>query len=231
MQAQDATTVFLLKLWPWVEANKNRLIAGAAIVVIAIFLIWFIAWQREQKEIAAGQALTQLAVTSGGQTAEACLKIAAEHPSTLAGQRALLQGAAALFAAAKYADAQAQFQKYLDAHPDSEFSGQAALGVAASLDAQGKTDLALGAYQRVVHSTSDAAVVNAAKFALARIDEAQGHFNDALAYYEDVARANPGGSLGAQAGMRLMELRNKIPATAPANPPATAPAAPFKLSQ
>src|ERR1017187_5796324 len=28
MQAQDATTVFLLKLWPWVEANKNRLIPG-----------------------------------------------------------------------------------------------------------------------------------------------------------------------------------------------------------
>ena len=55
----------------------------------------------------------------------------------------------------KYADAQTQFQKFLDAHPDSFFAAQAALGVAASLDAQGKTDLAAGAYQRVISIASD----------------------------------------------------------------------------
>lgn len=230
MQAQDATTVYLLKLWPWVEANKNRLIAGMAVVVAAILLVWFVTWQREQKGIIAGQALTQLNITIGSQTADAYLKIAAEHPDTLAGQRAQLQGAVILFTAGKYTDAQAQFQQFLDAHPDNEFTGQAALGVAASLDAQGKADLAVGAYQRVVNTAPDPAVVNSAKFALARIYEAQGHLNDALANYEDVARANPGGSLGAEAGFNLMELRNKIPATAPANAPATTPA-PFKLSQ
>jgi len=137
MQAQDTTTLFLLKLWPWVEANKNRLIAGAAIAVLAIFIIWFVACQRESKEIAAGQALTQVLLSSGGPSAAAYLKIAEQHAGTAAGQRALLQGAAALFDAGKYPDAQTQFQKFLDAHPDSEFSGQAALGVAASLDAQG----------------------------------------------------------------------------------------------
>ena len=226
MQVQDTTTLFFLKWWPWVEANKNRLIAGAAIAVIAVFLIWCMVCQRESKEIAAGQALTQAALSSSGPLADAYLKIAGQHSGTVAGQRALLQGAAALFDAGKFPDAQTQFQKFLDAHPVSEFSGQAALGVAASLDAQGKTDLAAGAYQRVINSASDATVASAAKFGLARIEESQGRLNDALALYQDVARANPNGSLGSEAAMRLMELRSKLPAPTPA----ATPAAPLKLS-
>ena len=118
MQAQDTTTLFLLKLWPWVEANKNRLIGGAVIAVIAIFVIWFMAWQREAKEIAAGQALTQVAFSGGGTVGRRLSEGRRRSiPARSAGQRALLQGAAALFDAGKYADAQAQFQKFLDAHP------------------------------------------------------------------------------------------------------------------
>jgi predicted negative regulator of RcsB-dependent stress response len=220
MQAQDTTTLFLLKLWPWVEANKNRLIAGGAIAVLAIFVYSFFSWQGKQKEIAAGQALSQVLLASGGPTAAAYLKIAEQHPGTIAGQRARLQGAAALFDSGKFADAQTQFQKFLDAHPDSEFSGQAALGVAASLDAQGKTDLAVGAYQRVISSSTDVTVVNTAKFGLGRIDESQGKLNDAMVFYQDVVRAIPGGLLGSEATMRLMELRSKLPAPAPATNPA-----------
>jgi predicted negative regulator of RcsB-dependent stress response len=220
MQAQDTTTLFLLKLWPWVETNKNRLIGGAVIAVIAIFIVWFVACQRAAKEIAAGQALTQVAISSSGPSADAYLQIAQQHPGTAAGQRAQLQGAAALFDSGKYTDAQAQFQNFLDAHPDGEFSGQAALGVATSLDAQGKTDLAVGAYQRVISISSDTAVVNAAKFGLARIEESQNRLNDALVLYQDVSRADPSGSLGSEATMRLMELREKLPAATPASPPA-----------
>ena len=71
MQAQDTTTLYLLKLWPWVEANKNRLIAGGVIAILAIFIIWFVACQREAKEIAAGQALTQVAISGAGPSAAA----------------------------------------------------------------------------------------------------------------------------------------------------------------
>ncbi|MGA2853292.1 MAG: tetratricopeptide repeat protein [Verrucomicrobiota bacterium] len=222
MQVQDTTTLFFLKWWPWVEANKNRLIAGGAIAAAAVFVIWFMVCQRESNEIAAGRALTQVTISSRGPLADAYLNVARQHPGTVAGQRALLQGAAALFDAGKFPDAQTQFQKFLDAHPVSEFSGQAALGVAASMDAQGKTDQAVGAYQRVINSSSDATVVSAAKFGLARIEESQGKFNDAIVLYQDVARANPNGSLGSEAAMRSMELRSKLPAT---------PAAPLKSSK
>jgi predicted negative regulator of RcsB-dependent stress response len=219
MQAQDATTLFLLKLWPWVEANRNRLIAGTVVVLIAIFVVWFVACQRDSKAVAAGQALTQATLLGGAQLADAYAKVAAEYPGTIAGQRALLQSAATMFEAGNYRGAQAQFQKFLGAHPDSEFSGQALLGVATSLDAQNETNLAASAYQRVINNASSTAVVGAAKFGLGRIDEAQGRVNDALVLYQDVASAEPNDLLGHEAAMRLMELRRKQPAPAPAAAP------------
>ncbi len=215
MPAQDAPTAVLFKLWPWIEANKNRVIAGAGIIIVAIFLYSFFSWQREQKEIVAGRALTQLTLSNpdnagASQLGDAYLKIAGEYPGTLAGRRAWLQGAAALFAAGRFADAQAQFQKFLDAHPDGGFSASAALGVAASLEALGKSDLAVGAYQRVVNGFSDVVAANIAKFALAGIDERQGKFTDALNVYESIARSSPGSVSASEAGMRAMELKTKL---------------------
>src|SRR5271170_2291882 len=135
MQAQDATTIFLLKLWPRIEANKNRILIVVAIVAAVLAAIWIFYAQRGQNEIAAGEALTQVTVSQTA-TPEAYLKIASDHPNTTAGQRALLQGAGMLFVSGQYADAQAQFQKFLDEHPDSEFFPQAELGIATSLAAQ-----------------------------------------------------------------------------------------------
>jgi TolA-binding protein len=160
------------------------------------------------------------------QPADLFLKIAGDYQGTSAGQRAWLQGAAMLFAAGRYADAQTQFQKFLDAHPDSFFAAQAALGVATSLDAQGKTDLAAGAYQRVINISSDVTAASSAKFALAQIDERQGKLTDALNLYEDIVRYNPNSSLGSEAGLRTMELKMKLQSASPS----TAPAAPFKLN-
>ena len=227
MQPQDATAVYLFKLWPWIEDNKKRIAIGAGIIIVAAFIFYFVSSQREQREIDAGKALTEAIIsTDGGQLADGYLKINAQYPATLAGQRALLQGAAAMFASGRYADAQAQFQKYLDAHPDGAFYGQASLGVAASLDAQGKSDLAAGAYQQSI-SSSDAMTASIAKLATARIYESQGKLKEALDLYESVSRANPNAALGSEAAVRAMELKSKLPAA----PVSTAPANPFKLNQ
>ena len=231
MELQDAPATYLFKLWPWFEANRIRIAWGGGIIVVAAGLIWYYSWQRDQKEITAGKALTQMMSSiprnaTASQQADLYLKIATDYQGTSAGQRALLQGAAMLFAAGRYADAQAQFQKFLDVHPGSFFAAQAALGVATSLDAQGKTDLAAGGYQRIINTYSDAVAVDSARFALAQIDERQGKLAEAANLYEAIVHYNPNGSLGAEAGLRLMELKMKLPSA----PPATAPAAPFKLN-
>jgi TolA-binding protein len=227
MQSQETTaTDFFFKLWPWFEANAKRLAYGAALAIIAIFVFSFYSYRENQNEIAAGQALTQAGISnSGGGFAAACLKVAADYSGTPAGQRALLQGATALFTSGNYTDAQTQFQKFLDAYPDNFLAPQAALGVAASLDAQGKTDMAISAYQRAAGQTADVNVVASAKFALARIDESQGKLAEASKLYEDVARSYPNSSISSEAELRAMELKMKLPAT-----PAAPAAAPFTLS-
>ena len=225
MQPQETTTAYFLKLWPWIEANKNRLIFGAVIAVIAGFLIAFHLWRQNQKELAAGQALTEAVVSTppnanASQLAGSYSKIATDFPGTRAGERAAAQSAAVLFEAGRYTEALAEFQQFLRAHPDSVFSPQAALGVAASLDAQGKTDLAASAYQRVISRFPDPNAVSAAKFALAQIGERQGKLAAAENLYEEVARSNPNGSLGSEAAMRAMELKTKLPpASTPSAPP------------
>jgi TolA-binding protein len=225
MQPQDTTTDYFFKLWPWIEANKNRFIFGAVIIVIAGFLIAFYLWRQDQRELAAGQALTEAVVSApqnanASQLADSFSKIAADYPGTRAGERAAVQSAAVLFEAGKYTEALAQFQQFLKTHPNSVFSPQAALGVAASLDAQEKTDLASSAYQRVVSRFSDPNAVSAAKFALAQIGERQGKLAVAENLYEEVAHSNPNGSLGSEAAMRAMELKTKLPpASATTIPP------------
>ena len=214
METQDAPSEFIFKVLPWIEANRKRIVIVLGLAALAILVYSFLSYQRDQKEINAGQALTQAMMPSGGQPVDAALlKVAQQYPATVAGERAGVAAAAALFEENKFTDAQAQFQKYLEAHPEGQFAAQAALGVAASLDAQGKTDAAITAYQKVLSSGADASTVTAAKFALARLYEAQGKLAEAQKSYEDVARSsNPNSSLYSEAGLRAMELKSKLPA-------------------
>jgi predicted negative regulator of RcsB-dependent stress response len=239
MQPDSTATDFLFKLWPWLEANAKRLAYGVLMALIVVFIFSFYSYRQNKRETDAGVALSQAFVLgNGSQLADACLKVAADYSGTVAGERALLHGATALFAAGKYPDAQAQFQKFLDSYPNNASAPQAELGLAASLDAQGKMDLALNAYQLAGAQTSDLYTAALAKLAIARMDEAQGKADAAAPIYDEIARAFPNSSIGSEAEMRLMELKTKsaspvvspVPVATPA--PASAPVnttAPFNL--
>jgi predicted negative regulator of RcsB-dependent stress response len=231
MELHDAPAHYLFKLWPWVEANRTRLIIGGGIIIVAAGLISFHFHQRTQREIDAGIAMTQAMLTDPRDTtvekqAGLFLKVASDYSGTAAGQRAMLQSAALLFGAQKFADAQTQFQQFLSQYPGSTLAAQAALGVAACLDAQGKMDPAAAAYQRVFSSYSDSTPTLFAKYRLAQIYEQQGKAAEALNFYESIARDNPGSPFASEAGLRAMRLK------APPAPAATspAPAAPLKLN-
>ena len=230
MQSQESTASdYLFKLWPWIEANLKRIAYVAGGVTILVFVYFYFSYSQNQKEITAGQALSQVIISGNVQQADAYLKVAAEYPGTVAGQRALLEGATALFTTGKFPEAQVQFQKFLDTFPDNFFTPQALLGVAASLEAQGKTDLAISAYQKAAGQNSNISVTASAKFAIARIYDAQGKTAEAAKLYEEVARAYPNSSISNEAGLRAMELKMKAPGTAAKPVPAAA--APFTLSK
>ena len=97
MEIQDAPAAYFFKLWPKIEANWIRIALGGGVIVVVAGLISFYSWQRDQKEIVAGKALTQVtrsiprnATTS--QQADLYLKISTDYQGTSAGQRALSLG-------------------------------------------------------------------------------------------------------------------------------------------
>ena len=219
MQTQDAPAEIIFKLWPWLEANRNRLIAVGGAVILAGGLWLFVTTQREQNEIAAGQALTQLLISPATQTADAFTRLAAKYPGTAAGQRALLHAATDAFGADRYAEAQAQFQKLYSSDPAGPLAAIAELGVAASCEAQGQAKLALAAaaYQKVTTSFGGTPNALTAEYGLGRIAEQLGRLAEAAGHYENVARSG-NTSLASEAAVHAADIKAKLVA---AQKPAT----------
>lgn len=223
------------RLWAWFETNRKPTLIGILVAAVVGLIIWITVWHQQEKKVAAGDAVSDVAAmlmsgTPRSQLANAYLKVAANYPNSSSGARALLLGASSLFAEGKFSEAQAQFEKFTREYHDTPFTGQALLGVAASLDAQGKADAAITAYKNLVDRHPSDVVVPQAKFALARLYEANGKPELAKDLFQDVERASPFTSLGNEAGMRLEELIAKYPALAPA-PPAPSTNIPPKLLQ
>lgn len=221
MQTQDAPAELIFKFWPWLEANKTRLIAATAAAVLA-FIAWlFISSQQQQKIAAAGEAYTQFqlnqpATVAAKQVADGYLQIAGKYSGTMAGERAQLQAAVILFSGNNFADAQKQFESFLAANSSSPLAVLAQLGLAASLEAQGKLDAALAAYRTAASAKPDSSEAVSAKFAQARILEAQGKLTEAVAIYQEVARSPFAGTLASESGRQIALLQAKPPAPKPA---------------
>jgi predicted negative regulator of RcsB-dependent stress response len=208
------------RLWGWLEANKTQAAIFAAVLLVVGLVVWIVVWQGHQREQAAGEALSSLAVEqmlSPGRpnSADGYLKLASQYPKSEAGARALLLAAGSLFTDGKYSDAQAQFEKFTREHRESSLMGEALLGIAASLEAQGKTDAAVAAYKELISRHAGDSVVPDAKFALARLYEVQNKPELARDLYLEVERDGRFSSKAIEAGMRVEDLMAKYPKLAP----------------
>ena len=225
------------QLWLWFQKNKKPAVGATSAVIIVGLVVWFVIYQRDQKQMEASEALSNVAVeqanpvgTRPADPVSAYLKVATTYPNSSAAARAVLMAAGDLFAQGKYEDAKMQFQRFTREYHETAFLGQAQLGIAACLEAQGNTKDATTAYRELVERRPNDSVIPQAKFALGRLYEAQNQPEQAFNYFEQVAQADPYGSIGSEAGMRAEELKSKHPNLAPV-PAATGAAAPFKLEQ
>jgi len=236
MDSDVARLAAIYKLLAWVEKNRKPVIRAVAILAVAVLAIWFYVWSAGEKEISASEALTSLrpAATSSGAPgvipADAYLKVAERYPKTDAAALALLQAAAAFFTEGNYAEAKTQFDRFLREHPQNPLRAQALLGTAASLGAQGKVSEATAAYDDLIKRHPTEPVVPRAKFALARLYEAQRRPDDAMKLYEELLRTEPNSSLGAEAEIRLQDLRRSVPVRA-VQAPAIVPVPVLKTNQ
>lgn len=226
MQSEAAPSGGFLEFLAWVEVNKQRLIIAAVIAVVGGFGVYVYQWNADQSEQAASKALLELRATGGAEapkgTASDYLKVAANFPGTAAGQQAWLLGARALFTDGKYAEAQAQFEKFLTQRPNHPWAPQAAYGVAACLDARNELDPALAKYQDVASRYATEPVGHEAQLALARLYEAKNQPQLALKAYDDLLLKPTPGQSALDARQRRELLLQKNPQLASTNAPVAA---------
>ncbi len=226
MSSEATPTVTAYEVLAWLETNKKQLIIAFAAAVVVGFAIGIYRYTVDQKELAASDALLKLKSTIGGDEAAAStdpsafLKVAEQYSGTSAADRAVLLAAGAMFANGKYAEAQAEFSKFLRDQPQSPFAATAGYGVAAAVEAQGKRDEALTAYQNLAVRYPNSSVVEEAKLAVARIYEAKNQPELALRQYDELTKVGGLGVPNNDAASRREALLLKHPELAKTNAPA-----------
>ena len=220
----DITAATEVHLLNWFDKNRARLVQLGGLLAVGALIIGYYFWHKQQSEAAASEAVSKIG--SGPYAAEEYLKIATEHPSAPAAQRAVVLAAGEYFAAGKFAEAQTQFERVTKDFAEGPFRIQATLGIAASLDAQGKADEAATRYSDLIQRYPTDPAATQARSALARVYEAQGKFTDALAIYQELARTESYTSFGLEAGVRLQALLAAHPELLPKTPAPTATLAP-----
>jgi predicted negative regulator of RcsB-dependent stress response len=219
-----------LELLAWFETNKKRIVWGLVLATLAIGAYFLFTQMSQEKEAAASRALldVRMNAVAGTPTAADFLKVASAHSGTEAARQAELLAACAYFTEGKFAEAQMQFEKFLQQFGGSTFAATAAYGIATALEAQGKTDEALQAYQRVTAQFPNDGVANQAKLGQARVLESKGKFADALVIYRDFERPATPTVWSSEANLRREALLKQHPelAVAPDAPATNAPAAP-----
>src|SRR5215472_13153315 len=108
METETIELPLMHQLWAWFETNKKQASIGAGVIVVAGIIIWFIAWQRDQKQISADEAVAAVTMmptvqgTARPDSAEAYMRVAGEYPNTTGGTRALLLAGGTYFTDGNY---------------------------------------------------------------------------------------------------------------------------------
>ena len=225
MSSEATQTVTVYDVLAWLESNKKSLLLAFIAAVVIGFGIGIYRYSSDQKELAASEALLKLKVSVGSTEStnppppSAFLRVVEQYPGTGAAERAALLAGTALFTDGKYAEAQAQFSKFLGTNAQSPFAATAAYGVAVCLEAQGKRDEALAAYQNLSVRYPGSSVLDEAKLATARINEAKNQPDLALRIYDELTRPESMSQVSSDAMTRKQELLAKHPELAKTNAP------------
>jgi predicted negative regulator of RcsB-dependent stress response len=224
MQAESSGSIKTLELLAWLEANARKLALGAAIVAVVAGVVFFLKYQRGQRESAATEALSLTRAQAGrsGPSAVDLRKVQSSFAGTMAARQAGFLAAGALFAEGKFAEARAEFDQFTRDHATDPLAPQAALGVAACLESEKNLEGALAAYQGVLAKHPNDGVAIQAKLAIGRIQEAKGQHAEAFKLYQETTRSGTLSAWHADFAARRDELLRRFPQLAVTNAPAPA---------
>lgn len=205
----------------WFEINKRPVVAGLALIVLAIAgtIIW--KSQRQARLENASAALLTVTSTHKQNIPVAELdKVIQSHPGTSAAAQANLLAGKEFFEQGKYAEARARFDAVTSARASDDVIAAAQYGLAACLDAENKLPEALAAYQRVADYPGGKYLASLARLSMARIQESQGKPKEALSLYDAILRV-PNSAAAQEASQLRSALLRTHPELVPAPVPVT----------
>lgn len=230
MVAQTDSPTTFESVFAWAIKHKQKLLIGsiAAVAVVLVVGVYFLHKGRSRELAEAELSKLRPTISAQGEItpvpASALLNVADNYPKTPAGARARLLAAAALFNEGKFAEAKAQFDKFLRDYPRSPFRADALYGSASCLAAQGKPTEAIALYRQIIDRYPGNPVVGRAKFALGRLLVGQNQIEQAKKLFDEVARIEGSSLLAYQAEIELEQLNKREPASVSSTEPAAQPA-------
>ena len=211
-----------IDLLAWYEVNKSNVFAGIGLIVVVIGATMIYRHMQEARVRDASSAL--LAVVQPGRGEEAKLDVSklsavAQQPAGApAAVHATLLAGRELFAAGKFAEARAQFEK---ATGERNVLGAIALyGVATCVDAEKGGAEAIAAYQSVISHPAGALVSGQARLGKARIHESLNQHREALALYDELGKDKDRDVAGNALRARASLVKAHPELDKPAAPPA-----------
>jgi TolA-binding protein len=154
-------------------------------------------------------------------------QVATLYAGTKVAPGALLLAADSYFEQAKYGEAQATYEKFLEKYPHDTLADSAQYGVAACLEAQAKTKddfaKAVAAYESLLSTYKDSFHAGEANLAVARCLEAQGDFPQAYQRLDNTIASMPNSQWAREAAVRKAILSRKYKPAAPPAPTTSTP--------
>ena len=188
----------------WEQYGSKIIVAALVVVAVAVGIYL---WQRQ----AADQAETAASRLAEAQDKTALERIAQDYAGKEPGAQALIRLADLDFQASLFAEAGANYQKFLNQFPNHALAESALLGLAAVAEAQGNFPDAQRQYIQLAGTHPRGFAVMAAWLGEARCLEAQGQKKQARQKYQEVMAAAQGTSWAQVAYMRWVVLGRELP--------------------
>ncbi len=209
--SSDVTEAFwVYEFWAWLQANRNRVLAGIAALAVAGGVLAINNQRKAEQSTAANTALLTAEMKNPGKaSASDYATVASQFPGTAAAERALILSASTLFKDGRYSEAKARFNEYLSTHPQGVSRATAMLGVAACDDASNDLARAETGYQQVISTFPNEPVAAQARLNLGLILEGKDPAR-AQKLYEELSKSQTSSFRG-PAQSRLDQLLESHP--------------------
>lgn len=194
-------------VFDFLKRHRFWLMGSALVIIVAIVAAVVRDMQTEQLQLDANVRL------ASARTADDFQSVARDFPGSKAALMATLFEADLHFQQARWEQATACYQDFINRHPGSMLLPSAKLGLAAVLEAQGKVAEAIKAYQSVVSGFPNSFQAAQSQFAVARIQEADGQLQDARKSYEELIARYPRCGWRGEAEARLQRINLLISVT------------------